>query len=280
MPPEIALSEIAPALADAPAAMTARAALRCEQVDGVTRITRLRSEGQLVLRPTNPKAFEPWARGDAGAARVSLSAGAAGPLGGDRLALDVEVGEGAVLVLNEISATLALPGTRGERSELRCTVRVGAGATLIWMPEPVIAARGCDHSQLLLVELDPTARFYVREQLITGRHGESPGSIRQRVRVTRGGRAVYDQSLELGPQHVGWDSPAVTGGAKALGAMLVVDPGSLLGRDRSDLVDASTVSVGLADDVVQATAVAPDSLALSRSLDAALALLGSPWSPL
>lgn len=257
--------------------MTSRALLRCERVGQENRLTRLRSEGSIVLRPTIPKAREPWTRGDPTAGRVSVSAGTAGPLGGDRLSLDVHVGPGAVLVLNEISATLALPGTRGDTSMMTFTVRVEDGATLIWQPEPVIAARRCDHRQEIRVELAESARFHLREELIVGRHGEQPGNISQRVRVTRGGTPVYDQTLRLGNRFAGWNSPSVAQRAKAVGTMLIVDPGSGIGQGRSDLLGPASISVGLDDDTVQATAVGDDSLALSRSLDDALKLVGAPW---
>lgn len=259
--------------------MVSRAALHCESVGGRNRLTRLRSHGQIVLRPTQPKGFEPWAHRSASVARVSVSAGTAGPLGGDRLSLDVHVGTGAVLVLNEISATLALPGTSGAQSSMTYTVRVDRGATLIWLPEPVIAARGCDHRQDIRVELAADARFFLRESLITGRHGEDPGDVQQRVRITRDGAPVYDQNLRLGARFRGWDSPGVTDRARAVGSVVVVDPGSTIGRGRADLVDEGTVTLGLEHDVVQVSAVAGDSLKLCTSIDAALARLGVPWTP-
>lgn len=262
-----------------PAAMNARAVLHCEHVDGRNRITRMRSHGQIVLRPTQPTGFEPWAHRSTTAARVSISAGTAGPLGGDRLTLDVHVGPGSTLVLNEISATLALPGTSGEQSIITYTVRVDEGATLIWLPEPVIAARDCDHRQDIRVDLAADARFFLRESLITGRHGEEPGNIQQHVRVVRDGEPVYDQNLRLGSRFAGWDSPSVTDRSRSVGSIVVVDPGSTLGAGRADLIDHDTVSLGLADDVVQVTAVAADSLTLARSLDEALRRLGPPWSP-
>lgn len=263
-----------------PASMTSRAVLHCENVGGRSnRITRLRSHGQIVLRPTGPKGFEPWTHRSATAGRVSVSAGAAGPLGGDRLSLDVYVGSGAVLVLNEISATLALPGTSGEQSIVTFTVRVDDGATLIWLPEPVIAAHDCDHRQNIRVDLAADARFFLREQLITGRHGETPGNIQQHVRVVRDGAPVYDQNLRLGTHFRGWNSPAVTNRSRAVGSIIVVDPASTIGAGRADLIDDNTVSLGLADDIVQVTAVAADNLELSRSLDEALRRLGPPWSP-
>lgn len=260
--------------------MTSRAVLACENVDGRgNRLTRLRSEGQFVLRPTVPKGFEPVVHGDAAAGRISLSAGAAGPLGGDRLALDVHVGPGAVLVLNEISATLALPGTSGAQSLATFTVHVDEGATLIWQPEPVIAARGCDHRQDIRVSLAQSSRFFLREDLIVGRHDEAPGTIQQHLRVVRAGKAVYDQNLRLGDRYRGWDSPAVADRNRAVGTMLIVDPESDIGRGRADLIDESTASLGIAADIVQASAVAPDSLALSRALREALTMVGPPWSP-
>lgn len=147
--------------------MSASAALTCElDARGANRLSRMRSEGQLVLRPTHAKGFEPWAHYQAGVARVSLSAGTAGPLGGDRLHLEVVIGDGASLVLNEISATLALPGTTGDRSLMSIDVQVGEGAGFIWLPEPVIAAHGCDHRQEVRVRLAESARVLLREELI------------------------------------------------------------------------------------------------------------------
>lgn len=260
--------------------MTARAALRCESLNGVpNRLTRLRSQGPFVLRPTHPKGFEPWTQGSLDAGRVSVSAGAAGPLGGDRLALDVHVGPGAVLVLNEISATLALPGNRGEQSVITCTVRVEQGATLIWLPEPVIAARNCDHRQNIRVSLAASARFFLREVLIAGRHNEAPGNIQQHVRVVRDQRPIYDQNLRVGRRYYGWDSPAVAEGGRAVGNMLIVDPDATIGHTRAEPIDDDTARMGIGEDAVQVTSVAADSLALSRSLDNALRLVGSPWSP-
>lgn len=260
--------------------MTARAVLRCENPDGrANRLTRLRSEGPFVLRPTRPKGFEPFTHGDPAAARVSLSAGAAGPLGGDRLALDVHVGPGAVLVLNEISATLALPSTSGAQSLITVTVRVEEDATLIWLPEPVIAARGCDHRQNIRVSLTQSSRFLLREDLLLGRHAETPGTVQQHVRVARAGRTVHDQHLRLGGRFRGWDGPAVADQSRAVGSLLVVDPGSSIGAGRADLIDENTASLGLDEDIVQVSAVAADSLALSHGLRRALTTMGPPWSP-
>ena len=67
----------------------------------------LRSDGPLALRETP--------RG------VYLVGTAAGPLGGDDLALDIDVGPGACLVIRSAAAMLLLPGPEGGESALRIT---------------------------------------------------------------------------------------------------------------------------------------------------------------
>ncbi|MFF1759533.1 urease accessory protein UreD [Streptomyces sp. NPDC058266] len=95
---------------------------------------------------------------------------------------------------------------------------------MTWLPEPVLAAGGCDYHVTTYIDLMPGARLLLREELLLGRHGETPGACRQRLRVRRSGRAEYDQELILGTDAPGWQGPAVTGGRRALGSLLVVDP--------------------------------------------------------
>ena len=145
-----------------------------------SRVSTLRPEAPFALRLTRAKAPEPWAAYAADVARVSVTAGAAGPVGGDRLALHIHVGQGSSLVLSEISPTLVLPGPHGEQSQTQVRIRVEAGGTLIWLPEPMIAARGCDHLNDVRVDLVQGARFFMREELLLGRHGEQSGRLTQR----------------------------------------------------------------------------------------------------
>ncbi len=137
--------------------MRARAHLATEHTgNGRTRISTHRSEAPLVLRSTlaAPR-YPPWAPRLAGAAHVHLTAGAAGPIGGDHLSLRVDVGAGSALVLQDVLSTLLLPGPRGEQSRTRVDIHVAADATLVWLPEPVIAAKDCNHRTDVHVELDP-----------------------------------------------------------------------------------------------------------------------------
>lgn len=236
---------------------------------GGTRIGVLRSDWPLMLRGTLPRPTDPaarWAARDAVPARVHLAAGGAAPVGGDRLRLDVSVGPGSALVLEEVSPTLLLPGPHGDESGLDVHVHVGPGGTLVWLPGPVIAARGCRHRTDVRISLDADARLLLREETLFGRHGEHPGELRQRLRVEVDGRPVHDQELAVGAP--GWDGPAVTAGHRAVGSLLVVEPGHA--PVPADAYGPDAAAMPLPGPGTLVSALAPDTSTLRKRLDAAL----------
>jgi urease accessory protein len=245
---------------------------------GRTRISTWHAEAPLLLKTTRQKEPEPWPYLQ-GAARVSLTAGAAGPIGGDAYRLDVDVGGGSALVLGDISPTLLLPGSGGAASSFAITVRVGEHAALIWLAEPLIAAHGCNHCHDIEVELHPSARLMMREELLLGRHGETCGAVRQRITVRRGGAPLYRQDLAVGPGAIGDDGAAVLGGARAVGSLLTVDPAWEQAPPRECVVSPSAAVLPLAGPATLVTAVADDNLALRRDLDAARACVDPADTP-
>ncbi len=243
-----------------------------------SRLSTLRSEAPLILRPTMGKGREPWVRGERGAARVSLTAGAAGPLGGDHLELSVHVGAGATLVLSEISHTLLLPSRDRATSSTTTRVVLEHGATLVWLPEPIISARHSQHVTTTTVDLAEGSRLLAREELLLGRHGEPSGQLLQRVRVDARGRPLYHQDLRLGGD-LG-RTPPVAHEHRALGSVLVVDPSwSPGGHPAAARLGESAALMPLADGAVLVSALARDSLDLRAALDAGVAALGPPWDP-
>lgn len=243
-----------------------------------TRITRLHSDAPLVLRPTIAVGSDPfpcWDLPRARPARVSIAAGAAGPLGGDDLRLEIDVQAGAALVLRNVAATLVLPGPHGQPSRTEFSVHVAANATLVWLAGPVIAARNCDHQTITRVELESEARLLLREELLLGRHGEQPGAIRQRLRVCLDSHPLHDQEIAVGPGAAGWASAAVTGGRRALGSALVVAPEWGCDRDAvpSPILGADVALLPLSGPAALITALAPDGLVLRHRLDAGLAVV-------
>lgn len=241
-----------------------------------SRIDVLRSQAPMALRSTIARGPEPWAPYDVEPARVCLAASGAGPVGGDQLGLEVHVGAGTTLLLSEASATLLLPGVHGEASVLTVDVRVDEGATLVWLPEPVIAARGCRHRTQVRVDLAVDARLMMREELLLGRRGEGAGSVELDVRVRRGGLPLLSQTLSLGGDLAA--TPAVVGEHRAAGTVLVVDP-ALPTTESTGLEGDGVLMPLAAGGAVLAQGLAADSLQLRRQLDTALRLLGPPWEP-
>ncbi|HSH42438.1 MAG TPA: urease accessory protein UreD [Arenicellales bacterium] len=264
-----------------PGAMSARAVLATEIGAHArsSRISVLRSQGALVLRPAHPKEPEPLTQRSPAVARVMLAAGAAGPLGGDDYALDVHVGAGSTLVLSEASAMLVLPGPCGGRSHMRISVDVGEGATFVWLPEPIIAARGCDHEHDVRVRLERGARLVMREETLLGRYRESPGDFCTTLRVTYAGAPIYHQKLRVGPAADGWRGAAVAGENGAVGSIIAVDPAWESEVPATSVFHSSAILAPLPGPGMIVSAVAPDSLQLRRRLNAGLDALGAPWAP-
>ncbi|WP_433260582.1 urease accessory protein UreD [Micromonospora vinacea] len=187
---------------------------------GGTALVELHGETPLLLRQTPT---------DGGVATVHLVGGAAGPLAGDDLRLEIEVGPGAAVRVHSVAASIALPGRAGAVSRMAVRAVVHAGATLHWLPEQLVAAAGCAHLAESRIELDAGATLRWRDELICGRYGEAPGGAVVHTQVDYAGRPLLRQSLAVGPHAPGWAGPAVLGGAPATGSLLVVDPSQLAG---------------------------------------------------
>lgn len=235
-----------------------------------------------MLRPTIARPGLPWSGGDA--VHATLAAGAAGPVGGDELDLTIRVGTGSTLVLTEVSHTLLLPGRDAARSQTRVHVEVGDHATLVWLPEPLIAARGCDHVNDVEVLLHPRSRLLLREEALLGRHGEAPGRLRQRLRVSREGLPVFHQDLRVGTPTS--RAPSVMAGCRAVGSLLVVD-GTVplrIGRETRErapslLVGDQAAVLPLATGGALVSAVADGNLQLRAALEAGLEAWGCTEQP-
>jgi urease accessory protein len=189
--------------------MTARAAVAARAGPaGRSQVTVLRSDGPVALRET-PQG-------------VYVVGAAAGPLGGDDLRLDIDVGPGAQLVLRSAAGALLLPGPHGGISWMRFHARVAAGGRLDFCLPPAVAAAGCDHRVGAVVELAPGASLRWREAMVLGRHGESSGHCVTRLDVTLAGSPLYRGELAVGCP--GTDaSSAVLDGAAAAGTVVLAE---------------------------------------------------------
>ncbi|MFF1421607.1 urease accessory protein UreD [Streptomyces sp. NPDC058280] len=226
----------------------------------------LAGEGPLAVRRT---------RATGPGSRVTVVGAMSAPLGGDRLAIEAEVRDGARLTVDAAAATVALPGrvAGGEAGPARYDVRltVGEEAELSWLPEQLISAYGSDLRMSTRVELAATGRLVLREEQILGRHGELPGTLFTRLTVRRAGRPLFDQELAYGPGAPGgWDGGAVLGGHRAVGQLLLAGPEFEDKPARPRMLGDTAVLTPLAGPAVLVTAVAPDALRLRRVLDEVL----------
>jgi urease accessory protein len=229
---------------------------------GGTRLAVLRGESPLLLRRTGPRG--PHRTGPRGGTTVHLVGGAAGPLRGDDLHLEIEVEAGAALTIRSVAAQLALPGRGGlPPSVLRIHAVAGSGATLRWWPEPMIAAAGCDHRTITDVEVADGGRLFWRDDLVCGRHGEPSGSVRTSTTIRYAGRTVYRHDLAVGPDAPGWSAAAVLGDARAIGTLVAVPglPGPL------PPATGQVAAMPLAGPGVVVTAVGTDIRAVRAALD-------------
>jgi urease accessory protein len=243
---------------------TARIGARADGRGG-TALPVLEGEGPLALRRTRASGDE---------ARVMLVGAMSGPLGGDRFAVEAEVGEGARLHVGSAAATIALPGqAKGDaRYDVRLDVR--AGGELRWLPEQLISAQGSDLYVSSRVELRSGARLVFREEQVLGRVGEQPGRLTSRLTVRLDERLLLDQELSCGPGAPGgWDGPAMLGGHRALGQLVVVRPEFEREPPVARLLGEYAALMPLAGPAALVSALAPDALLLRRVLDEALRTL-------
>ncbi|HEX6393745.1 MAG TPA: urease accessory protein UreD [Acidimicrobiales bacterium] len=189
------------------------ASLRLGRGDGgIPIVEQLRCSGALYFRPTE------WG--------VWMVGAGAHPIGGDRLSVRLTVAAGCNAEVRSTSATLARkgPGPGCERSAMVINVRIGREATLMWNPEPGVAAAGSDHVADTRIRMGDGARLAWRDEFVIGRHGEEPGTWRSRLRIAGAGSVLLSSDTAAGPRAPGWRSSAVLDGARAISTLVVIDP--------------------------------------------------------
>ena len=232
----------------------AHAAIRAEARSGATRLTTLCSDPPLTLRTTPGE--------------VHLVGTAAGPIGGDLLTLDLDVGADAHLVLRSAAASIVLPGPFGQASNYRVSAAVGSGASLAHLPRPAVLVAGCDHRVTTTIDLDAGARLVWREEFVFGRHDEPGGSLFQRMRVDLDGSPLLRTDLAVGSRWPWSTGPAGTDGRRVIGTVVVV------GTSRPDLALDDVPGVRAAvlrldGPAVMVTAAGDSAAAVGRVLDQA-----------
>jgi urease accessory protein len=165
--------------------------------------------------------------------RVALVPEQAVLLAGDDVTVSVRVAAGQSLEIVEPGGTVAY-AMRGGLARWDVEVEVGAGGGLVWHGEPLVVAQGADVLRRTRVDLASAARAVLRETLVLGRHGESPGRLVARTDVHRDGAPVLvevlDSSVGLGAHRVLDQRLCLGTGCGSDGGSMLLESGDRLHR--------------------------------------------------
>jgi urease accessory protein len=166
----------------------------------------------VVLRQTGPN-------------RMHLVQAGGGPLGGDDLALDVNLGAGSSLQLRSAAAMVVQPGRLPAAARWTVAAALAPGAVLDWQPEPTVVCDDAElHSQLRVV-MQPGARAILREQIVLGRAAQRGGRFIGELAVERAGVPLLVHTMLVDGADPVLTGPAGTAGARVVGMLAVVGEG-------------------------------------------------------
>ncbi len=209
---------------------------------------------------------------------------AGGLTGGDKLAIETRLGDGASAVVTTAAAEKIYRARHGTAA-VSVTLAVHGSGRLAWLPQPTIVFDRAGLERVTLVELAAEASFLSVEMLIFGRAamGESvaQGNVRDAVRVWRDQALLFADSFRLeGEIATALARPAVLAGARATGLVLYVAPAAEARLEEARSLSAKAagvMGVSAYQQMLVARAAAPDGRTLQTDLAPLLeALHGRP----
>jgi urease accessory protein len=187
--------------------------------------------------------------GAAGRCELRLVGTAAGPLPGDDLALSLQLLPGARAALRAVAASLA----QGGASSLSMRADLAEGADLVADPGALIVCAGGQVDVRLSLALAAGAAVDWREVVVLGRTGEPAGQARLRWDVTRCGRPVLRQAVDVS-----------LAGHRVLASALISDPS---GSARTVVWSATAVAQRVDQHTLLVSVLDDDAARAGRRLD-------------
>lgn len=243
-------------LVQMPAASSGKTAflqLHFEHRAGKTRLIRNFSAGHQIVRQVH---YMDTALGDM--AVVFIQAVSAGVLQGDRVRIEIEVGDGARVLVTTQSATKVFAMAANYASQ-RIDVKVGENAYAELLMDPLICCTGARLYNEINLEVDPTATLIYDEHLTPGRvaHGESWqfDHFYSRMRCSRpDGQLIVADTNVLTPKTNPVSTPGLFGEFSDMGVTYVIAEHH---AEQQQLADAMHECVQGLDDVIGSASVLP-----------------------
>lgn len=245
-----------------------------------TVIRHQRSEGGIALR-VGPQGMRSLR--ESGAAKLRLPSGAneailintgGGLAGGDRFRFDITAEAKARLTVTTQAAERVYR-TLGPAARVDVTLRAGAGASLMWLPNETILFDGASLARSISADLAEDARFLGLESVVLGRiaSGETVrhANLRDRWRIRQAGRLVFADGLAFDGAPPA--TPATLADAKAFATIVLAD------RQAERFIDPVRAAIGTLGGAsawsgkLVARLVAKDGFDLRKTLIPALSVL-------
>ena len=146
---------------------------------------------------------------------------------------------------------------------------VGEDAVLRARPGAVVVAAGGRVDVTVTLDLAVGAHMEWREMVVLGRTAEAGGSATLRWDVTRAGRPILRQTVDLSdPALADW--PGMLAGGRVIATALLSGPGVVA---RTVVVSGTTVASQLDEHTLLVTAIGADAASVGAALDELIARL-------
>jgi urease accessory protein len=209
-----------------------------------------------------------------GRCELRLIGTAAGPLAGDDLSICLQLRAGAQATLRAVGASLAqgregqggaaVAGLAGVAGTLSIRADLADGADLVADPGALVVCHGSRVDVRLELTLGAGAAVEWRELIVLGRAGEPPGHATLRWDVTRLGRPVLRQFVNLEPGPALRSRAGLIAGRRVLACALISDPAR---APRTVVASPVAVAQRVDDDTLLVSVLDDDAARATRQLD-------------
>lgn len=146
---------------------------------------------------------------------------------GDHLSYQIDIAENCQITATTQTAERAY-ATRGDCATASVRASVGAGARLDWLPQETILFEDSHLTRSTCIDLHGDAACLLVESVVLGRHAMGETLARARLSdrrvVTRDGRPIWMEALEITPEFLRSSNAALLGEARAFAVIALIAP--------------------------------------------------------